>query len=844
MKVQLIDAFKFRNESLKYQEFGGWASHIDFPDVIPEGEVWMDVTASEVDQSYWHIAAEAEEKALNNGLSEDDAYDYALAVERSARNKEELGGEGHRPEHDEVLQGIYVNSYGSLDVDGEETIVWLVNGELIRGVYKSDWVEGGNAAEYTWQPIDEIWIDSRTNPDEIPFIVLHELTEREIMKANEMGYEHAHDEASKAEFEARKKYLETGEKSGPLINTGWMRPAPTITATGVRKETRKTSSFSDKKLDINTPAERAKKVDLIRSPEKVKHCGNCKFISEGYCYHPEVDLPIDSIDDPEVLCCALWDHEGVERVADELSGQKALSAYNGLTGGSLVPTPEVGGPDLTQVGLPTEFGRSKLPLTPMEEERGQRSLLMAPQTGQKDIRKKYRKKGKNGWVTIRGCPCFVEDGVITKGPKGLVGKKDITPQWEENEDNYRGIRSLKTLRQKYKASYFSECERDELGYCLPSGQVGQQKPEKVSSTEQPKVKPKPKYRPKPKVSKDSAKGKSMAKMYFRSDLSAISAASQAKEADRILGKRGSHREVPSLMGAPDDAEVSVYAVSGTIEVTVYHENFKAVRVIERDSKGNLRIYNKYFSVAIRYQRAGIGADVFARQVENAIKNGVKYIKCYAARADDMNGYYTWPRFGYDQSLDTLGYTRTMREEITSLFPGANTVLDIMETPEGRAWWKNDGREMEEAVFDLSEGSRSRKVLDSYLKERDARKSQQKGLNQTIPSEQSYEDITLSPEQEKWLDAAERKRDQYNPQMEKKQDIMVKTLRTKYKWVPAIFKEEGFDVEVLEVDSGRGWRSIVKKAGVVLHSTPVKGSQDDARSDAIQWIRTGIVAVQG
>jgi hypothetical protein len=85
----------------------------------------------------------------------------------------------------------------------------------------------------------------------------------------------------------------------------------------------------------------------------------------------------------------------------------------------------------------------------------------------------------------------------------------------------------------------------------------------------------------------------------------------------------------------------------------------------------------------------------------------------------MNGYYTWPRFGYNESIVSIrkkdpDLARKIREE----FPDAKSILDVMITKEGRDWWKANGTDLFNARFDLQEGSRSRFVLDTYLEERE------------------------------------------------------------------------------------------------------------------------------
>jgi ADP-Ribosyltransferase in polyvalent proteins len=78
--------------------------------------------------------------------------------------------------------------------------VVLVDGEKVRDLFKSDYIEGGHHYVYPWIPIGEIWIEDTINASEMPPIVLHEFVERELMKRRGLTYPHAHTIASKVEF--------------------------------------------------------------------------------------------------------------------------------------------------------------------------------------------------------------------------------------------------------------------------------------------------------------------------------------------------------------------------------------------------------------------------------------------------------------------------------------------------------------------------------------------------------------------------------------------------------------------------------------------------------------------
>lgn len=156
-----------------------------------------------------------------------------------------------------------------------------------------------------------------------------------------------------------------------------------------------------------------------------------------------------------------------------------------------------------------------------------------------------------------------------------------------------------------------------------------------------------------------------------------------RELHELLGPNATLRDVASIFGAPDDSSVKISAFTpGHLTAKIEGSGFHAIRSIKREG-GDLVIDNHLFVVT---SRLGKG--------DNA-----------------MNGYYTWPRFGYDRKLNQY-----IRENLPKGLKGARTVLDVMRTPQGRDWWKRKGNEGEMS-FDLRPGSRSRKVLTAYIQGR-------------------------------------------------------------------------------------------------------------------------------
>jgi phage gp29-like protein len=178
--------------------------------------------------------------------------------------------------------------------------------------------------------------------------------------------------------------------------------------------------------------------------------------------------------------------------------------------------------------------------------------------------------------------------------------------------------------------------------------------------------------------------------------------------------------VAALTGARGGEVVNVVARnSAAIWMDVSTTAYECRRALYRDQNGDLVILNISFDVAEANQ--GTGAKVFARQVEAAARAGVARLEAHAAgtglRYTPFNGYYTWPRLGYDQPIFGPKSLETddpiAAAAVKERFPQAKTVLDVMKTKEGRTWWKENGVDLRYAQFDLTPGSRSRRVLAAY-----------------------------------------------------------------------------------------------------------------------------------
>jgi SPP1 gp7 family putative phage head morphogenesis protein len=180
---------------------------------------------------------------------------------------------------------------------------------------------------------------------------------------------------------------------------------------------------------------------------------------------------------------------------------------------------------------------------------------------------------------------------------------------------------------------------------------------------------------------------------------------------KVLGRTLSADDLAELVGAQDGATVEIDASDedqfGEVYVSVEHSSYTANRRIMSDGT----ISNDSFYVKTEAQGKGLGTKVFYEQVQAAVKHGFTYIETTAEKGPTSNGYYTWPRLGYDTEVVAISKASPVRKKLDSM--GVERVSDLMKTLEGRKWWKANGDTID-LRFDLKEGSLSRKALETYV----------------------------------------------------------------------------------------------------------------------------------
>lgn len=201
--IYTVNASAIRDSSQANDQFNHLATHMEFPKLVPNNEIWISQDISQHERQF----------LIHNGLNQYKAKKlgkrnwYAYALKKEKREREVVDHIKFKSDPaQKPPEKIYYKYYCGIPNENDDIEVWLVNGEIVRDLFKSDFIEGGNAEIYgKWLPKGEIWIERNLSQSEINITILHEYVERTLMKYKKLPYDKAHTIASKVEWHHRKK---------------------------------------------------------------------------------------------------------------------------------------------------------------------------------------------------------------------------------------------------------------------------------------------------------------------------------------------------------------------------------------------------------------------------------------------------------------------------------------------------------------------------------------------------------------------------------------------------------------------------------------------------------------
>lgn len=203
-KIFTVNVTAVRAASQTNDGFSRFATHAEFPKLIPNNEIWINKEVSKHERQF----------LIHNGIHQYKAKEagkrnwHDIAQKKEKAEREKVDGLKLNPKkfNQEPPDKIYSKYYCGIPSPNDDIEVWLVNGETVRDLFKTDFIEGGNGEVYKWIPRQEIWIEKTLEDIEINLTILHEYIESTLMRYKKLTYDKAHVVAAKVDFKHRKNW--------------------------------------------------------------------------------------------------------------------------------------------------------------------------------------------------------------------------------------------------------------------------------------------------------------------------------------------------------------------------------------------------------------------------------------------------------------------------------------------------------------------------------------------------------------------------------------------------------------------------------------------------------------
>lgn len=209
--IWVVDGVYIRtNIDIEFDNYGQWW---DFT-YIPKKEAWLDRETEPDEWSFFLTRMETERRLLDQHLAQRLVWPKARRAEKALRREQgDLRQLGHNARPDPRL--THRRRWKKLR---SGVTVWIVNGRLVRSGFDLDFTAGGHDLVYSrFVPQREVWIDDDAAEGERPFILIHELRERDLMSKG-WSYNNAHDSANRFESACRRGLVDLEEA---LEAVGW-----------------------------------------------------------------------------------------------------------------------------------------------------------------------------------------------------------------------------------------------------------------------------------------------------------------------------------------------------------------------------------------------------------------------------------------------------------------------------------------------------------------------------------------------------------------------------------------------------------------------------------------------
>jgi HK97 family phage portal protein len=198
----------------------------------------------------------------------------------------------------------------------------------------------------------------------------------------------------------------------------------------------------------------------------------------------------------------------------------------------------------------------------------------------------------------------------------------------------------------------------------------------------------------------------------------------------IFGRSMSPQRLVSA-GGVDQAYVPGQRATVSVIGDEIRTHVEAPNLVQRRTysmrDGDLHVHNDLFRIDGELRGQGLGSTIFSNQVEYVRGLRGRSISTFAAgdanNISMWNGYYIWPKLGYDGDLSD-----EQRALARPVWGNVTRVSDIVSRPGGLEWWRENGSAID-LTFDLDDESYSMSTLRRYMQRTQGRNVKAKGKAQ-------------------------------------------------------------------------------------------------------------------
>jgi len=175
----------------------------------------------------------------------------------------------------------------------------------------------------------------------------------------------------------------------------------------------------------------------------------------------------------------------------------------------------------------------------------------------------------------------------------------------------------------------------------------------------------------------------------------------------LFGRLLRSPEYADLAGAPDDAVVRVRPLRGMLQLEMVQAaryGYCGAHLVLGDRPETVLVCGGYRILDRRLYGQRLTLGMCHRQLTAASSLGIQTVLASADRGPGEDGYYRWPRLGFDAALP-----RAIVRSLPRALRRARRLLDLMQSQAGREWWRRHGIGLNVA-FDLRPGSHCWRVF--------------------------------------------------------------------------------------------------------------------------------------